>query len=344
MHLTLLVPAPLATIGGGYGYDRAILDGLRADGHGVAVAELGGRHPLPDDAAHTSAAAAWDALAPGTLPVIDAIGLPAFAPLIEQVAARRSVALVHHPVALEPHHDAATRAALAKLEATLLPRFARVIVTSAATGERLVSDFGVARERIAIVVPGTPHEPRSPGSGGSACEILSIGVLTPRKGHDVLLRALAALPDLDWRLTIAGGARNAEYAAMLPRLIGELGVGARVTMTGDVVDAALDALWQRADLFALASQYEGYGMAIAEALRRGLPVAIAEGANAGGLVTPQNGTVTENGDAPALSRALRRLIFDRQLRAQMAEGAWQSGRVLPDWPAQARAFAAAVSA
>jgi glycosyltransferase involved in cell wall biosynthesis len=56
-------------------------------------------------------------------------------------------------------------------------------------------------------MPGTDDAPRSPGSGGPTCEFLSIGTLVPRKGHDLLLRALARLFDLDWHLTIVGSPR-----------------------------------------------------------------------------------------------------------------------------------------
>jgi glycosyltransferase involved in cell wall biosynthesis len=343
MHVSLLLPAPLATIGGGHDYDRAIIAALCAEGHTVEAVELAGRHPLADETAQAAAAAAWQGLPDDSVPVIDALTLPAFAPFADALAARHSVALVHHPVALEPHHDAATRAALTALERRLLALFARVIVTSSATAERLADAFGVTRARIAVVVPGTDAAPRSAGSGGSGCEILSLGVLTPRKGHDVLLRALALLPDLAWRLSIVGGARDRAYADTLPHLAAELGIAGRVRFTGNLVGDALEELWQRTDLFALATQHEGYGMAIAEALRRGIPLAVTEGGAASGLVTPQNGVVCTNGDHAALSRALRRLIFDTALRANMAEAAWQSGCTLPDWRAQARLFAAALA-
>ena len=51
------------------------------------------------------------------------------------------------------------------------------------------------------------------------------------------------------------------------------------------LDDALEALWQQADLFALATHWEGYGMVIAEALKRGVPVAVTDGGAAGKLVT-----------------------------------------------------------
>lgn len=340
-RIEFLLPGPLGTIGGGHVYDRAVIAGLRAAGHPVTVLELAGRHPLADDVARASALVAWARLAPDALPVIDGMTLPAFAPLADALAGRGTVGLIHHPTALEPEFAADGRATLRHVERRMFAACARLIVTSAATADRLVAEFDVPRAKIAVVVPGTPAAPRSPGSGGPGCEILAIGVVTPRKGHDVLIRALAKLPDLDWHLTIVGGVRDAAHAASLPALARDLGVAARVTFAGELVDAALEAAWQRADIFALATRFEGYGMAIAEALRRGVPVAITDGGAAAALVSPQTGAVAPVGDEAALSRALRRMIYDAGLRAEMRAAAFAAGQALPDWPAQASAFAAA---
>ena len=338
MRLALFVPAPFASVSGGYNYDRAIVAGLRARGHSVDVLELDGQHPLPDAAAFASARALWDRMAPEARPVIDGLCLPAFAPLAEALVARHAAGLIHHPTALEPHHDAATHAALRAAERQLLPLLARTIVTSAATGDDVVAKFDVARERLAVVVPGTAPAPRAAGSGGPGCAILAVGVVTQRKGHDVLLRALARLPDLAWSLTIVGGPRDPAHAQSLVGLAASLGIAERVTFAGELVDDALEALWQRTDIFALATWFEGYGMAIAEALRRGVPVAVTDGGAAGKLVTPASGIVCPVGDDAALARAMRRGIFDTALRAEMADAAWHVGQTLPDWPAQADLF------
>jgi len=337
MHIVFIVPGSLTTVSGGYAYDRRMIVLLREAGHRVDVEELGGRHPLP--AAH----AAWAALPNDAVPIIDGLALPAFASRADGIGARRTVGLLHHPTSLETGLSDEDAAALRAVEQALMPRLDRAVVTSDLTGKTLVDAFGVAADRIAVVVPGTDDAPHSPGSGGPGCEILSLGSFTPRKGHDVLLRSLAKLFDLDWRLTIAGAERDSVHAHALEALAEECGVAQRVTFLGALTGGALEKLWQRTDLFALATHYEGYGMAIAEALKRGIPVAVTSGGAAGALVTPEAGVVCAPGDEVTLSKSLRRLIFDVPLRRAAAEAAFAVGQTLPDWPTQALAFAAALS-
>ena len=105
----------------------------------------------------------------------------------------------------------------------------------------------------------------------------------------------------------------------------------------------MESLWADADLFALTSWYEGYGMAMAEALRRGLPVAVSATGAATTLVGPEAGVLCAPGDVDQLSKALRRLIFDSALRRDMANVAWQASRALPSWPDQAARLAAVLN-
>jgi glycosyltransferase involved in cell wall biosynthesis len=99
-------------------------------------------------------------------------------------------------------------------------------------------------------------------------------------------------------------------------------------------------LWASTDLFALTSYFEGYGVAIAEAMRRGLTVAVTNVGTVPTLVEPEAGIVCAPGDAEQLSKAIRRLVFDRRLRQDMAEVAWQIGQSLPSWNEQAAQLAA----
>jgi glycosyltransferase involved in cell wall biosynthesis len=337
----LLVPAPFGAISGGYIYDRRIVEGLRALGETVEVIELPGRHPAPDEAAEAGAREAIAALPADARILIDGLGLPAFLPLAQELASRRAVALIHHPTALEHGAEEATRTVLKAKERALFAACARLVCTSPLTARRVAEEFGVEAERIGVVEPGTDEAPRAAGSGGPGCAILSVGTLVPRKGHDVLLRALARLTDLEWSLTIAGDdRRDLTHAQGLRALAEELGIAQRVTFAGEVAGDALEALYHQADLFALATRWEGYGMAAAEAMARGLPLAITAGGAIAEVVVQGSAIVSPVDDHMSLSKGMRRPIFDRGLRAEMAEAAWLGGQALPRWTDRAAAFRA----
>jgi glycosyltransferase involved in cell wall biosynthesis len=336
MRLALLVPAPFDTLSGGYGYDRRMVAELTALGHAVRVVELRGRFPLPDAEAEAEAARALEGLAPGEVALVDGLALPGFAPQAEALARSGAVALIHHPTCLEP---GAPRDILEPVERRLFAACRRLIATSAATARGLAG-FGVAEGRVGVVEPGTDPAPRARGSGGPGCRILSVGSLIPRKGHDVLLRALARLSDLDWTLRIAGAPHDPVHAEGLAALAEELGLARRVAFLGALRGEALEAEYAAADLFALATHHEGYGMAAAEAQARGLPLAITTGGAIAEVVGPGASILSPPGDHASLSRGMRRVIYDPVLRAQMAEASWQAGQRLPRWGAQAARLAA----
>ena len=343
MHVTLIVPAPFSTISGGYGYDRRIVAGLRDLGHEVAVIELPGSHPVTDAVGRDAACVALDRLTPGTKTVIDGLALPAFAGLDDALAAIGVVGLIHHPTSLEPGLEPAMQIRLRDIEQRLFRQLRVAIVPSVHSADILARDFGVKPGRVGVVNPGTDDAPRAAGSGGTTCEVISIGTLIPRKGHDVLLRALARLFDLDWRLTIVGSeSADPACAAALHVLVDDLGIADRVRFTGPLVGDALEEVWQSADLFALTTQYEGYGMVIAEALKRGLPIVVTQGGAAGDLLTPEGGLVCPAGDCEQVSKSLRRVIFGAELRREIAENAWKLGQSLPTWVDQAALFARAL--
>ena len=176
---------------------------------------------------------------------------------------------------------------------------------------------------------------------GSAC---SVGALVPRKGHAVLLKALSRLYDLDWTLVVVGdAARDPDCTASLRDQARTAGLQGRVTFTGTLGQAALEAEWRQADMFALATEWESYSAPVAEALRRGLPVAVTHGGAAAEIVTPEIGVVVQPGDSDGLSKAMRRVIFDAGLRADMALAAWRMAQGLPGWPQQAARFLEAVA-
>jgi glycosyltransferase involved in cell wall biosynthesis len=100
----------------------------------------------------------------------------------------------------------------------------------------------------------------------------------------------------------------------------------------------LDLLHQDTDLFVQTSWFEGYGMALADAIAYGLPVIATRTGAAARIVLPEAGLLVPLGDQVALTQALRLLIGDAALRERYAAAARISARNLPTWEDTAQVF------
>jgi len=336
--LHFVVPGPLEQRTGGYIYDRRIVEGLRALGWTVQVHELAGRFPQADEVARAAAAEAVAQMSPGTLPVIDGLALPAFAE-VEGRLPRPWMALVHHPLALETGLSPAEASTFAALERSLLARATRVIVTSPGTRRDLAA-YDVEGARVGVVCPGTDPAPLARGSAGPGLALLCVASLTPRKGHLVLLEALAELVDLAWHLTCVGSAeRDPACADAILAALDRLDLQERVTLVGERAAAEVAPFYECADVFVLASYHEGYGMALTEALARGLPVIATRAGAIPDTVPDDAGLLVGPGEPQALAAALRAVMTDPGLRERLMAGARAARSDLPDWNDAARAFA-----
>ena len=158
------------------------------------------------------------------------------------------------------------------------PRPVAHITTSRITADTLVQDFAVPRERITVAEPGTERAARAAASNATPPHLVAVGSIVPRKAFDLLVRALGTLKDLDWRLTIAGPTdRSASATRDLDAAIAATGLGPRITIAGPLSESQLAALYTTADIFVMSSLYEGYGMVLAEAMARGLPIVCTTG-------------------------------------------------------------------
>ncbi len=237
--------------------------------------------------------------------------------------------IIHHPLGLETGLPPDRAAFLLDNERAALRHAARVVVPSPYTARILTARFGVDAHRIDVAPPGfdpvdhVPH-PQTPPL------ILSVGLLTQRKGHDVLIAALAQIADLDWQAQIVGGAHDPAVAAALRRQVRALGLSRRIVFRGVLSEAGMAEAYGSAAIFALATRYEGYGMVLAEAMQRGLPIvtcdagAVPETVGSAARLVPVD-------DAPAFADGLRALLTCADARAELARASASAGRALPSW-------------
>lgn len=154
------------------------------------------------------------------------------------------------------------------------------------------------------------------GDGGFL--VFAAGRLSHYKGFEVLVRAAGLLPE-SARVVIAG---DGPLRQSLLRLAGELGVAARVRLTGGLPAARLHALMAGCDCFCLPSvaRAEAFGLVLAEAMRFGRPLVSSRLAGSGmGVLNVEGvtGLAFEPGDAPGLAEAVRRLMSDADLRERL---------------------------
>ena len=344
-ELHIFIPGALDQRTGGFIYDARMVTELRRLGWHVEVLSLEGSFPDADPPARRSLSAALESLPDGSTVVIDGLamgGLPG--PVRANGERLRILSLVHHPLADETGLSREDQQRFRDSERDALRACAGVIVTSAFTARRL-SDYGIADDRIRAVRPGTEAARFAEGpGGGTPPRLVCVATVTQRKGYDVLIAALDRVSDLSWTCVCAGSLdRDRAYVRSVFDQVAETDVTNRIDFVGEYDDDALDELYHGASIFVLASHYEGYGMALAEALARGLPVVSTTGGAIPFTVPADAGILVDPGDSVAFAAALRSLLTDpRTRRDELAAAARRHAGELPTWEAAARVFATAV--
>jgi glycosyltransferase involved in cell wall biosynthesis len=214
--------------------------------------------------------------------------------------------------------------------ATLLPATA-IGCYSKAAADAQARLFPSRRTFVVSAGAPVPH-----GSSGKAPLKLPAGVpvvglvgrLQPWKGQDRLLSAQMILHERrhDFHLIIVGGdsyGLSPAYAESLPRLIGRLGLGAAVTMTGEVPDAG--PYIEQMDILVNASDPEPFGIVLLEGMARGVAVVAVDSGGPGEFIEDgKTGVLARSGEPSALADALEPLLVSPTLRHEIGEAGRES--------------------
>jgi glycosyltransferase involved in cell wall biosynthesis len=317
---------------GGNAYDRRVCRGLAGAGWAVREEPVPGSWPDADGSAHRSLAELLGAAAAGTTVLLDGLvasGAPDV--LVPHASRLRLVVLLHLPLGVTSLDSSVGAGERAVLEAATA-----VLTTSRWTRRWLLDSCGLPADRVHVAEPGVDPAPLSAGSR-SGDRLLCVAAVTPLKGHDVLLEALAGVSDLSWTCDCVGSLdRDPVFVQRLRRRAGSLGLADRFHLRGPRSGARLGACYRSADALVLASRFETYGMVVTEALARALPVlatsvgglpetldVLPDGSRAGLLVTPE--------DPAALAAALRRWLDEDDLRSALRAAARRRRTDLAGW-------------
>ncbi|MFD9316520.1 glycosyltransferase family 4 protein [Streptomyces sp. NPDC060053] len=335
----------LANPSGGNAYDRRLCLDLPGFGWRVHKHQVAGSWPRPDAAARAELARTLREFPDGTVVLLDglvACGVPEIiAPEAERL---RLAVLVHLPLGDERGLAPEVAAELDAKERAVLRAVPAVIATSDWAVRRLVSHHGLAPDRVHVAAPGADIAPLASGTDGVS-RLLCVAAVTPRKGQHRLVEALAAARDLPWSCVCVGGlGQDPEYVTHLRGLIAEYGLQDRLELAGPKSGAELDAAYASADLMVLTSYAETYGMAVTEALARGIPVLATD---VGGLPeavgrAPDGGVpgiLVPPEDPAALAVELRGWFGEADVRRRLKAAARGRRAALNGWATTAQSLA-----
>jgi glycosyltransferase involved in cell wall biosynthesis len=311
---------------GGNLYDQQMERACRRAGLALRIVSVGST---------VEARTALERLAPRVI-VIDSIAIPVAAPLLrwtQETLHARVIALMHMPTTAR-----GTQAVL---------RAADRVVAVGPDLARKLARAGVPDSRLTVIPPGSDGIPRVPrraasshgtraARGDDTVRVLCVANWSPTKGIATLVAAAGHVPEV--QLDLVGDIGSGAYRDSVLAHIRSRGLRRRVVVHGALDGRALARRFARADVFALPTEREGYGIVFAEALRHGLPIVAADIAPVRGLV----------GDAGVLVRPRRvrpliaalRLMTDAWLRGRLARSARVRARALPRWTTSHALFVA----
>ena len=342
----VVVPAGIddpASPSGGNRYDRRVCQGLADDGWVVHERAVAGAWPHPDATARGALEAALAAAPDGAVVLVDGLVACGVPEVVVPAAGRLAlVVLLHLPLG----DESGASPELAVREREVLSAATAVVATSPWAGRRIVAVHGLDPARVTVAAPGVDPAPLAPGSGGTA--LLCVGALTPTKGQDLLVDALAEMQDLPWTCTLVGPLRHTVHVDALRAALARHGLTERVSLTGPLTGADLDTVYAAADLLVVPSRAETYGMVVTEALARGIPVLASD---AGGLPEtlghdPEGrvpGIVVPAARPAALGAALCRWLLDPALRDGLRHTAGARRGMLHGWEVTSRCMTQALT-
>jgi glycosyltransferase involved in cell wall biosynthesis len=237
----------------------------------------------------------------------------------------RLVVSQHNPLSVLAKRPGFAHRSLPLLHRFVIPGADAIVAVSKGVADDMTASGSIPRDRIEVIYNGVVdpdfiagrEAPPQAELATPGRRIVSVGRLAEQKDYATLLHAFAQLPDPDLQLLILGeGPLRAEYEA----LARELGVADRVRMPGNMPNPLPEI--RTADLFVLSSRYEGFPLALIEALACGTPVVSTNCMFGPSEVLEDGrfGTLVPVGDPAALARGIADALAcpaDREmLRAQ----------------------------
>ena len=350
MRIGLIIYGSLETLTGGYLYDRIVAQGLARLGHEVEVISLTGGsylrrlgHGLSPRLCRQLLAGRFDVL------LQDELCHPSLIFVNKRLRRQHGptlVALVHQVLCDEPRHRWHNKL-LAVAERRYLASVDGFIHNSETTKRTVAALVGHGRPQVIAYPAGdrlgsplTPEMISQRSSHPGPLELLFLGNVIPRKGLLPLLNALAKVDCRLWRLSVVGGLDfDPDHVRKGRGLVRQLDLSDSVRFLGPRQGDELIELLSKSHLFCMPYAYEGFGIAILEAMAFGLPALGCRDGAAGETISHgANGYLLRPNDLEGLAPLLVDLHRDRKKLQRMSLSACATYASRPSWQEGVRAI------
>ena len=339
MKIGFVIYGSLDTISGGYLYDRKLVAFLRAAGDEVTIiSQADGTYRekmRQNDSAetlHQLTTAPFDVL------IQDELNHPSLFRLNHKLRKQVDypiVSIVHHLLCNEKR-SAVMNFAYRQVESAYLNSVDGFIFNSQTTKESVLPLLSAPKPHVVALPSGDRFNMgrlngavKRVSAETDPLKVLFVGNIIARKGLHILLDSLDLLPAKNWELDVVG---SSDIESAYAREIIDRLDAPNITFHGALSNNRLAFCYAAADVLAVPSSYEGYGIVYMEGMGFGLPaIATNSGAAQEMIKSGTNGYLIRPGDAADLAHYLRRLYGNRRLLRAMSLAASNSFHTHPSW-------------
>ncbi|MBT8352925.1 MAG: glycosyltransferase family 4 protein [Desulfofustis sp.] len=344
MRIGLVIYGSLDTLTGGYLYDKIVTEELKQRGHEIEVISLPpGSYRLNLLRGLFTSPAILLKMQSCDVLLQDELCHPS---LLRFNRSRRPpkspprIAVVHHLLSAEPR-DYWSNLLLSEVEKRYLCNVDGFIFNSQSTRQAVQAVVGEHRPQVVAYPAGDRFGfPLSPEYIATRCQragplqLLFLGNLIPRKGLLQLVEKLAKIDRSNWRLSVVGGVDfDPDYAEKTQQRVRELNLSDQIQFLGMLPEDQLIGQLGQSDLLCMPFSYEGFGIAIVEAMAFGLPALCSSaGAAAETVEHGINGFLFSAADSDRLGSIITRLHQHRNQLKKVSLAAYRTAASKPGWP------------
>jgi len=215
----------------------------------------------------------------------------------------------------------------------LLLKNAEIIIVSSKNTYQDIMKFRINPDKIRIIYPASSYRAAKEPERKTASKLLFIGNLEPRKGIDILIRALYTIKNMDFSLDIVGDfLQQEQYYKYLISLVDKYDMSKKIKFLGHVNAELLQKHFDEANIFIFPSLHEGYGIVLLEAMNFGLPIIASDIAPITEILTHGvHGFLFPPGDHEALAGYIKELLCDTVLQRKIGLNNYLTSKKFPTW-------------